>query len=166
MQICKHVYKLPHSEQLSQPALPPSSNKRAHCSIRCQPLAQIQATGGAPLSPRAESHLHSSLSSISLFAHEATSLYSCLSASWRCRFCRGCPLHSSPPRWLDWGFERSALEINVCVMAAVTVIRCAILMKEWTASWMQINYPEPIKAQSQQDTSHTHVLTYSPFTLH
>lgn len=43
-----------HSLKLRQPAPPPSGNKQAHYSIRCQPPAQIQTTGDAPLSLGAE----------------------------------------------------------------------------------------------------------------
>ncbi len=73
--------KLPHflTVQLSQPALPPNGNKQAHCSFRCQPPAQIQATGDAPLSPGAETP--SPPPPPSLFFSVSTSLPPFISAS-------------------------------------------------------------------------------------
>lgn len=169
MQICKHVYKLPHSEQTSQPAPPPSSNKQAHCSIRCQPLAQIQATGDAPLSLGAENYPHSSTAappSPSLSEPSSLSLYFCLSASWICRSCRRCLLLffcSLAPRCLDCGFEGSTAEINGYVMVAVTVIRYHFLMEQCT-SFLVLNTDQLSRA-TQRTGQVTNILIFLPLLL-
>lgn len=51
---CKYANMCIKWHMLRQPAQTRSSNKQADYSLRCQPLAHIQATEGAPLSLRAE----------------------------------------------------------------------------------------------------------------
>ncbi len=165
------MYKLPHFEQLSHQA---AASKRAHCSIRCQPLAQIQATGDAPLSLGAESHhplSHPVSSSLPLFLPLGIlelQMLPWVSSSQP-------PVPNPPPLAISIGALKAAQQKSMAMWWPLSrSLDTFFWWKNGVRSWSstQINYPGPLKEQSQQDTSHTFThthspfLTYLPFTLH
>lgn len=144
---------------------PASSNKQSHYSIRCQPLADTGhrrctfITGSTKASP-----------TLSPCLNRPRSHFSCLSVSWSCRCCRRCLLHSFLPHLAaSIGALKAAQQKSMSK-------RSPLSQSLDTLFWGRMDcihgpqYRSIILNKGNRDTSHilshTHFLTYLPFTLH